>query len=612
MGWHYAVYRTMLVVKTKVGWQRKQFVTNPPLTRFITLEGWKENMPRFFFQSKADLKLVKQPQPQLAGRVEKMRRGVFTFFGHQEFDLGVQPDWLVNPSTGHRYDIKQHFTDVPDLSSVAGDIKYVWELSRFGCIQDFIRYDYHHDQDTAPEVFDLIMDFIDKNPINQGPHYKCSQEISLRILNWTYALYYYSESANLTDLVFEKIINSIYWQLQHVYKNINFSRIAVRNNHAITETLMLYVSGLLFPFFPESSKWSRQGKAWFEQEVAYQVYDDGSYLQHSMNYHRVVIQLLTIGLRLNRIHKVSFDPVVEEKAQLSLDFLTSCMDLTTGFLPNYGNNDGALFFKWTEDDYRDYRSQLDDLRAVLSSQVGRQSESQGWYGLHNLKHLEIDNTGVYNHQSGGYYLINEPCTTKTFLRCSSYRDRPGQADNLHLDIWHKGKNYLWDPGTYKYNASVNVLADFVSSKAHNTATIDGKSHMLKGGRFIWYYWIKKSMGKVKKEKERYVLNASFTGYRKEGGLQISRTVVKCKNQLCWTITDSVQENDLGNIQQHWQINPQLVDRISITAIDLEGNHLPLHKSDAYYSGSYGKKEPSIRYTYSSSTNEITTTITIKE
>ena len=44
-------------------------------------------------------------------------------------------------------------------------------------------------------------------------------------------------------------MHSIYWQLHHVYHNINFSRISVRNNHAITECLMLYLSGKLFPFF---------------------------------------------------------------------------------------------------------------------------------------------------------------------------------------------------------------------------------------------------------------------------------------------------------------------------------------------------------------------------
>ena len=55
-------------------------------------------------------------------------------------------------------------------------------------------------------------------------------------------------------------MHSIYWQIHHVYHNIHFSRISVRNNHAITETLMLYVSGKLFPFFPNVNNGVKKGK----------------------------------------------------------------------------------------------------------------------------------------------------------------------------------------------------------------------------------------------------------------------------------------------------------------------------------------------------------------
>ena len=46
-------------------------------------------------------------------------------------------------------------------------------------------------------------------------------------------------------------------------------------------------------------------------------------------------------------------------------FLDACIDPVTGELPNYGSNDGALFFKLTNDDYRVYRSQLDDLTSSI-------------------------------------------------------------------------------------------------------------------------------------------------------------------------------------------------------------------------------------------------------
>ena len=39
-----------------------------------------------------------------------------------------------------------------------------------------------------------IDSWIKNNPINQGPNYLCSQEISIRLMNWIFAIYFYSES----------------------------------------------------------------------------------------------------------------------------------------------------------------------------------------------------------------------------------------------------------------------------------------------------------------------------------------------------------------------------------------------------------------------------------
>ena len=73
-----------------------------------------------------------------------------------------------------------------------------------------------------------------------------------------FALYYYKDSEYLTEDLFAKIMHFVYWQIHHVYKNIRFSRISVRNNHAITETLMLYLSDKLFPFLPNVKKWRKR------------------------------------------------------------------------------------------------------------------------------------------------------------------------------------------------------------------------------------------------------------------------------------------------------------------------------------------------------------------
>src|SRR5690606_17983117 len=297
---------------------------------------------------------------------ERILNGNFPFFSSSWIHLGLDYDWITNPTNGFKYDINKHWSKIPDLSKEAGDIKFVWEKSRFSYLLTLLRYDFYANIDLSQFVFKEIESWIDANPINQGPNWICSQEISLRILNWCFALQYYKNSEHLTDALWRKIQNVIYYSLHHVYHHIDFSRIAVRNNHAITETLFLTLSNVLFPFVPETNKWSNDGKKWFEEEIDYQIYKDGTFLQFSMNYHRVVVQLLSLGTALFEKNNLYFSDVVYTKAYKSVNFLYQCMQDENGWLPNYGSNDGALFFPLTDNDYRDYRPQLNTLHKILT------------------------------------------------------------------------------------------------------------------------------------------------------------------------------------------------------------------------------------------------------
>jgi len=626
MGMRYVVFRVWHMLQVTTGVFKRKFPIHPPSKKFIKFDEWKMNAPKFLISSRESIELAKQPQSNLESSFQQILSNTIPFFSNQRIPLQKETQWHVNPDTGYVYDKNKHWSLIDDLSEEAGDIKFVWEKARFSYLHDVFRYDYHFEQDNSAFVFSEIEHFIDHNPINQGPQYKCSQEISLRILNWTYALYFYKNSTELTASLFDKIMNAIYWQLHHVYHNIHFSRIAVRNNHAITETLVLYLSGLLFPFMPETAKWSKKGKNWFEQEVAYQIYDDGTFLQYSINYHRVVVQLLTWAIRLNDIHgdhlvvadgsfrnfESCFRKCVYEKASLSLDFLETCMDESTGWLPNYGSNDGALFFKWTDDHYRDYKSQLSDLRSALLGEAYWQSESMHWYGLKKVTYKTFvqKEKGVY--EAGGYCVVNEVVSKiKTFLHCGSYKDRPAQADNNHLDIWVDGVNYLWDNGSYKYNTSKENINHFTGTKGHNTVTINNESQMLKGSRFIWFYWIKKASLKIDMvDESHFNIMGTFEGFRQLGGIEHIRHIRKEKNKLVWIVEDVISTAK-ENMQQHWHINPEIKDKIEFRALNELNQEISPTLKKSKHSLLYGSYTDSDQICFETQGKKITTTITIQ-
>jgi len=612
MGWRYILFRTGYTLGTRIGWLKRRFPPAFPTLENISLAYWREETPLFFFAGKTIPGLTPTPSDCLQQNFREIREGEFTFFSHLKYRVEEgAAGWHTNPDTGYKYDITKHWTEIADLSKEAGDIKFVWEKARFSFLYDVIRYDYHYGEDCSAFVLGQIESFIDHNPLNFGPHYKCSQETSLRVMNWTFALYYYRDSKWLTEELFRKIMQSIYGQLHHVYQNINFSRITVRNNHAITETLMLYLSGLLFPFLPDTQKWSQNGKRWFEEEIAYQIYEDGTFLQFSMNYHRVVIQLLTWGLRLAELHGQRFNPVVYERASQSLRFLDACTDPVTGELPNYGANDGALFFRMTDDDYRVYTSQLNDLRAVLQGKVTRAEESVHWYGIAAVETEAVYREGIHSFTRGGYYVAQED-TIKTFIRCGAYQDRPSQSDNLHLDLWVDGINYLWDTGSYKYNTEDHLLNYFNGVAGHNTVGVAGQDQMLKGRRFIWFYWVKKTRGRWESGQLENTLlfEGQIKAFRHLGGITHKRTVFKPTQELEWTVKDELEGKGDKIAHQFWHINPAVEHLVEISSTDAYGQKLKPVREIQSYSRYYGTRMDSIRLTFQTQTTGFKTVIKI--
>lgn len=609
MGTRYVMYRIQHEFEKKLGLLKKIHPTSLKSNNIILLNEWRNLKNPFLINEKEKLSIPKNQFEILKEKTERILGGELLFFNANWINLGRDYNWITNPSNAYEYDINKHWSEIPDLSEEAGDIKFVWEKSRFSYLLTLIRYDYNFEEDLSEYVFAEIESWIDANPINQGPNWRCSQEISLRIFNWCFALYYYQNSNALTQSRWEKIQNVIYASVHHVYHHINFSRIAVRNNHAITETLFLTLSHILFPFISETKKWAEEGKKWFEEEIDYQIYEDGTFLQFSMNYHRVVIQLLSFGISVYTNNKLQFSDIVYEKAYKSLNFLYQCMQDENGWLPNYGSNDGALFFPLSDTDYRDYRPQLNTLHFILTGKFLFDDkiivEDILWNGtvVNSLKlYPQINKIlGTQQFDKGGFYL----CRSNdyfTFIRCGNHKDRPAQADNLHIDIWHKGQNVLRDSGTYKYNTDSDKLKYFMGSESHNVVMVNNESQMLKGGRFIWYYWSQCVNAGWEETENEFIFKGKINAFlfiNKNATHQREIRILKKIPQ--WIIKDELENLENYSMKQIWHPGNIKLKIKSDTKNQFE--------FDSYNSDYYGKytDEKSIYFSFNS---KISTTITL--
>jgi Heparinase II/III-like protein/Heparinase II/III N-terminus len=612
MGWRYVRYRGMFELTRRSGLLKKKFPTSPTAVSHVSLEDWRRRPTKFFFNKRADITVPMRPSAEIEANFRQILSGKLLLFNSVLTDLGTKYDWVTNPDTGYRYDIKKHWTEIADLSREAGDIKYTWEKSRFAYLYDIIRYDHHFGADNSTFVFGEILSWIDHNPINQGPNYRCSQEMSLRVLNWTFALHFYSDSPALTTAAFDKIQHVIYWHLHHIYNNINFSRIAVRNNHAITETLTLYLAGIFYPQLPDAAVWRQKGKEWFEQEIAYQVYEDGTFLQFSMNYHRVVAQLLTWGIRLSELNGDKLNETVYDRARRSVHFLRTCMADENGMLPNYGANDGALFFKLNNDRFRDFRPQLQALATVLRMDIGLPTcEDTLWYGqTAPMNGKWVPSKGIHKFIKGGYYVIRE-AETITFVRCGNHKDRPLQADNLHVDIWYKGENIMIDAGSYKYNTDERTARYFSGTESHNTVMLDDKDQMLKGGRFIWYHWTQCKEVTTDENYTAYIFSGTirtFTYLNKH--ILHKRTIIKKKGIAEWEVRDELMHTPRNTTMHQLWHSPMTNPYPPTLSSKNDEKKIAVLREEGWASSLYGQKEKTQQYRISTESKTITTVIKV--
>lgn len=606
----YILFRSKYEFERKAGLLARKYPTTLKPVSIATIEDWRKNGCGWFFYDRDKLNVAKNKTPELREKMEHLLKGDVLFFSKTWKPLGLGYDWVTNPETGYHYDANQHWTKINDFSKEAGDIKFVWEKSRFSWLLTICRYDYHYDEDHAEFVFSQIMDWIEKNPLNCGPNYKCSQETSIRILNWLFALNFYRRSGALTEARYKTIMTSIYWQTDHVMKNINFSRIAVRNNHAITETLTLYLMGLMFPMMKGAKQWQKKGKKWFEQEIDYQIEDDGTFIQDSMNYHRVVIQLFTYAIALADKHGEKFSDFVYEKAYKSVNFLYQCQEPSNGWLPNYGSNDGSLFFPLSDADYRDYRPQLDALHGLLTGQKLYEvwQEDSQWIGntistFRNPFTKTEKQLGAIKFEKAGYYLIRES-NTLTFIRCGLFKNN-GSNDQLHLDVWYNGKNILMDGGSYKYNTEERLVRYFAGTESHNTIMIGDNDMMQKGPRFMWFYPPTLLSANLQEDYFNYIFDGSVKAYKylNEEGVTISRRVKKMKGRPEWEITDTIEGAPEGIVKR------QLWHTVGNIVITSEGTQ---EDKESWSSDYYGVKHSSKQIEIKTTSNSIVTIIRVDQ
>jgi len=376
------------------------------------------------------------------------------------------------------------------------DIKLIWEPARFGWACTLARtYRFTKDESFAETFWQLAEQFLSANPVNMGPNWASAQEVAIRMISIIFACRVIFESETSNQDRRSRIAQAIADHAVRIPPTMLYAR-AQHNNHLLTEAAGLCTAAKCLPDHPSASRWWNTGWRTLNAGLQDQIADDGSYIQHSANYHRLMLQ---VALWISTLGE-PFPPATRHKLSKATHWLHALTDPATGRMPNLGHNDGAYILPLAGCPFHDFRPVVQAAGlAFLGEQFyppGPWDEMAIWLGFKapsvtdgvEFSDGDRPHPPPKPHSPSPLVIRSTKGDSWAYLRAANYTSRPAHADQLHLDIWWRGHNLAVDGGTYLYNAPEPWENSLARTAIHNTITIDGKEQMTRAGRFLWLDW----------------------------------------------------------------------------------------------------------------------------
>ena len=518
---------------------------------------------------------------------DEITNGNIVYYSHKSFNVGSPPNWFLNPYNGNKFiDSNMHWSDIKDFDTEIGDIKNIWEASRFNWVGTLAySYKISQNENYLITMNEWLKDWTKHNPPNTGPNWKCGQEASIRVINLliAYEILGYNKPTNDLIEILELHINRILPS--------TFYAKAQNNNHGVSEGIALFLGGYFLSKNTKLKKYNSvhgKGLSLLENRVTNLIMDDGTFAQYSTAYHRMVLDLLSIPeIFRERWSLSTFSEKYYTKVKLAVNWYSSMMDSISGDMPNIGGNDGTHLFNYNLAEYRDFRQTLSLVSAVYNFPIQKKlQQSHILQKIFNKKNELIDekHDSSIEFAMGGFVKLARE-NGMSILRVPKFKFRPPHSDALHIDIWQNGKNWVRDSGTYSYALLPEDTTSFDGTIGHSTIQFNHKDQMPKISRFLYGKWLDPSHTSFDN-----VLNKTSASYIDVNKLCHSRSIKEISNG--WVIKDKVSGVFKNGILQYilhpedWNITE---NGISCTEVNI------LFQSDQEFSISIGKRYESKYY-----------------
>lgn len=485
------------------------------------------------------------------------------YFGWFSVPLqGQPPNWFRNPFTGKEVrDKDRPWWKLNEFNTGAGDIKTVWEPSRFDWVPALAQRTRVGESGELQRLNTWLSDWCEKNPPYLGPNWKCGQEAAVRIIHLALAARFLGveEESN------QQLMSLVKAHLMRISPTTAYA-IAQNNNHATSEAAALFMGGdwCCRQGVRKGTYWRWKGRRILENRVRKLFAADGSFSQNSVTYHRLALDTLSVVELWRRwMDMEEFSPLFYERARSAVNWLYNMVDPKTGDAPNLGSNDGANLLPLVDADYRDFRPSVQlastlflQQRAYPVKSVGNSPDEQekyklilDWFGLGTPEEQLPEPAEKKQFDAGGYTVLRRGKST-VYFRYPRLRWKPGHCDALHVDFWLNGANILRDSGSFSYNAEENQGEVFAGTRGHNTVQFDDREQMPLIGRFRRGAWLEAD--EVERVQGKDSSLAAAAAYRDWQKAYHHRRIVLTEERLL--ITDSIK-NFAERAVLRWRLAP---------------------------------------------------------
>lgn len=474
--------------------------------------------------------------------VGEILSGILRPFSGEPRQLESLPKWNRNLFNGVEVPCDRHWSELADFSY--GDIKGVWELGRWFWAYPLGRaYLSTGDEKYTRRFLALADDWMEKNPPNLGPNWKCGQEASIRLIAAAWALSAFDKSPLITPDVRARFAGLAEITGRRIEAHLSYA-LSQDNNHGISELVGLLTVGCMWPNLPDADRLRARAIVKLDAYTDRLFAGDGSFSQHSSNYHRVALDALCWAAAILRQRNEALPPRAAAAAHRGARFLHKLL-IKEGRVVRYGADDGARILPLTSGAYDDHRPTLAAAAALLDGcelPDGPWQNQARLLGVQPKTSADATLPAACDLFKGGIHVRRLGGTTVAFRCPTQFRFRPSHADHLHVSLFEDGVPVADDPGTISYNASDRPWASLTSARFHNVPLVDDRDFMEKASRFLWLPWVECELASC----ENHRIVGSHKGY---SGFEVKREVTIREGVV--SIGDTLKGNRTADLSVRW-------------------------------------------------------------